>query len=329
MISVIVPVYKVEPYLRQCLNSIIGQTYKDLQILLIDDGSPDRSGDICDEYAQKDQRIKVFHTENRGLSAARNLGISEAKGDIISFIDPDDWIEHRMIEMLYETLERTEADISVCSIAKEFPSSSMFKCFDERIYEGEEILIALLDGKFNYGVWNRLYRREVFRSARFPEGKYYEDIFAALEILCGSKKMVCISEPLYHYRIRQGSISQTHTAEILFDFADANLHNYQYFHEHVSEVTNDMPDKVTRLAARGIIRVWCWWYGCSDEEKQKYQDRIDELMEFSRNHIPLFGYCSWPWRLRIGSIFIHSKKSVTFATLYYLNQMYRKLRQKN
>ena len=328
LISVIVPVYKVEPYLRQCIDSILGQTYKDLQVLLIDDGSPDGSGDICDEYAQKDHRIEVFHTENRGLSAARNLGISEAKGKIIGFIDPDDWIEPRMIEMLYEALERTEADISVCSIVREFPSSSMVRDFDERLYKGEEILIALIDGKFNYGVWNRLYRRKLFQSVRFPEGKYYEDISSVIAILRGAEKLVCISEPLYHHRIRQGSISQTHTARILLDYADANLSNYQYVHDHLGELANDRPDKVTRLAARSIIRVWCWWYGCSDDEKQKYQDRIKELTVFSRNHIPMFGYSSWPRHLRIASFFIHSDSSITFAALYYLNQMYRKLTRK-
>ena len=329
MISVIVPVYKVEPYLRQCLDSILGQTYKDLQVILIEDGSPDSSGDICDEYAQKDQRIKVFHTENKGLSAARNLGLDEAEGDYISFIDADDWIEPQMLEVLCEALERTGADISACSFVKEFPSSSMFMCIDEMIYEGEEILAALLDKKYNYAVWSRLYRRKLFRNIRFPEGKYYEDISSALAILREAGKLVCISEPLYHYRVRQGSISQTYTAKIIFDFADANLSNYRYFHEHVSELANDMPDRVTRLAAGGIIKVWCWWYGCSDEEKQEYRGRIKELTEFSKNHIPLFGYSSWPLSLRIASLFIHSNNRVTFAVLYFMNQMYRKLKGKS
>ena len=138
LISVIVPVYNVEPYLRQCIDSILGQTYKDLQVLLIDDGSPDGSGDICDEYAQKDHRIEVFHTENRGLSAARNLGISEAKGDMISFIDPDDWIEYRLFEVLYTVLERTGADISACSFAEENSASTRLQCLEDRIYEGKE-----------------------------------------------------------------------------------------------------------------------------------------------------------------------------------------------
>ena len=100
MISIIVPVYRVEPYLRQCIESILGQTYRDIEVLLIDDGSPDHSREICDEYAEKDGRVRVFHTENRGLSAARNLGLQEAKGEYIGFVDSDDWIEPEMYEVL-------------------------------------------------------------------------------------------------------------------------------------------------------------------------------------------------------------------------------------
>jgi len=119
MISVIVPVYKVEQYLRQCIESILNQTYQDLEILLIDDGSPDRCGIICEEYAKKDPRIKVFHTENHGLSAARNVGLQIAKGEYIGFVDSDDWIEPDMYEILLRRLEETDTDISVCEIWRE------------------------------------------------------------------------------------------------------------------------------------------------------------------------------------------------------------------
>ncbi len=115
MISIIVPVYKDEPYLRQCVDSILNQTYRDIEVLLIDDGSPDRCGEICDEFAKKDQRIRVFHTENKGLSAARNLGLREAKGEYIGFVDSDDWIEPDMYEVLLKRMQETGADISVCS----------------------------------------------------------------------------------------------------------------------------------------------------------------------------------------------------------------------
>lgn len=119
MISIIVPVYKVEPYLRQCVDSILNQTYRDLEILLIDDGSPDCCGKICDEYEKKDKRVRVFHTENRGLSIARNLGLKETQGDYIGFVDSDDWIEPDMYEVLLKCLEETGADICVCGYSYE------------------------------------------------------------------------------------------------------------------------------------------------------------------------------------------------------------------
>ena len=125
MISVIVPVYNVEPYLRKCLDSIVNQTYRDFEILIIDDGSTDGSGRICDEYAEKDSRIKVFHTENRGLSCARNLGLAEAKGEWIGFVDSDDWIEPDMYEVLIRRAEETGADVVECSHYKELDGKTI------------------------------------------------------------------------------------------------------------------------------------------------------------------------------------------------------------
>ena len=125
MISVIVPIYKVEPYLRKCVESILNQTYRDLEILLIDDGSPDRCGEICDGFEKKDSRVRVFYTENRGVSAARNLGLREAKSDLIGFVDSDDWIEPDMYEALYTVLNDREADLSVCGLFDEYPAATV------------------------------------------------------------------------------------------------------------------------------------------------------------------------------------------------------------
>ena len=132
MISVIVPVYNVKPYLRKCLDSIINQSYRDLEILIIDDGSTDGSGDICDEY-RKDDRIKVFHTENRGLSAARNLGLDSASGDWIGFVDSDDWIEPDMYEVLIRKGEETGADVVECGSLFEYPTTRPSKVLSQKL----------------------------------------------------------------------------------------------------------------------------------------------------------------------------------------------------
>lgn len=145
MISVIVPVYKVERYIHQCIVSILNQTYQDLEILLIDDGSPDKCGEICKEYAKKDSRIKVFHTENHGLSAARNVGLQIAKGEYIGFVDSDDWIEPDMFEILLRRLEETGADISVCEIWREdVEERHPGKSVRNAVYTGTDAIKSLI-----------------------------------------------------------------------------------------------------------------------------------------------------------------------------------------
>ena len=171
MISVIVPVYNVEPYLRKCLDSIVAQTYTDLEILVIDDGSTDRCGAICDSYAERDPRIRVFYTENRGLSAARNLGLDHATGEYIGFVDSDDWIEPDMYEVLLKKAVQTDADIVTCRFfqeyrdrTEEFPGPE-----NEFATEGDEILRTYLFNKrICQDAWNNLYKAELFRSVRYP-----------------------------------------------------------------------------------------------------------------------------------------------------------------
>ena len=154
MISVIVPVYKVEPYLNQCVESILCQTYSDLEILLVDDGSPDRCGQICDEYAKQDCRVKVFHTRNEGLSAARNLGLQNAKGEYIGFVDSDDWIEPEMYEVLLKRLEETESNVCICGFYQEPGTYEKDFQPDEAVYQDVDALKALLEGKktTTYGI---------------------------------------------------------------------------------------------------------------------------------------------------------------------------------
>lgn len=226
MISVIVPVYDVEPYLRQCVESIINQSYANLEILLIDDGSPDKCGAICDEYAIKDSRVKVFHTENRGLSAARNLGIRESSGDYIAFIDSDDWIEPDMYEVLLRRLEETGADISACGYDVVSGRKTAEWRPKEKVYDSTEALKALLSDAINNNAWNKLFRRKVFQSVAdngsiFPEGKNYEDITVMHRIVVEARSVAVVEKPLYHYRMRPDSISQSYTANNLLDYADA------------------------------------------------------------------------------------------------------------
>lgn len=149
MISVIIPVYNVEPYLRKCLDSVVNQTYKELEIFIIDDGSTDGSGAICDEYVKADKRIRVFHTENRGLSCARNLGLDEVKGEWIGFVDSDDWIEPDMYEVLLTRAKETGADVVECSFIRLYPEKTIVRQKEELIISGKNAIHALFQQKIH------------------------------------------------------------------------------------------------------------------------------------------------------------------------------------
>lgn len=330
MISVIVPVYKVEPYLNQCVESILCQTYSDLEILLIDDGSPDRCGQICDDYEKQDSRVKVFHTENHGLSAARNFGLQYATGEYIGFIDSDDWIKPEMYEVLFRRLHEAEYDIIVCGYDTiSDKKSSEWKPM-EMAYDHDEALTSLIDEKINNAVWNKLYSKELLQRSivhgvLFPEGKNYEDVAAMYRIVDNAKSVAMISEVLYHYRIRSGSITKTYTAKNLIDYSDSKLSRYVFFKNRYPVLYEEKKEKLLLSAGYGISKVWRWWYGCKAEEKWEYKNKIKELQSFTKNNIPLFGYSSWPITLRLSALFMHSSSYFSFAIMYALNQVFRKL----
>lgn len=214
LLSVIVPVYNVDKYLKRCLDSILSQTYEKLEILLINDGSTDSSGDICDAYAAKDSRIKVFHKRNEGLSSARNLGLDVAQGDFIAFVDSDDWVESNMYEYMFNILESTNSDI-VCvglRFAKEETFISQFG-IKETILEKKDILIDYIrsgiKGISCFSVCRYLYSRDLFTNIRFPYGKICEDIFVNFQILSLTSRMMKSNLVLYNYYQRNFSISSS------------------------------------------------------------------------------------------------------------------------
>lgn len=213
LISVIVPVYKVEAYLDKCVQSIVDQTYRNLEIILVDDGSPDNCGAMCDAWAEKDSRIKVIHKENGGLSDARNAGMAAATGDYIGFVDSDDWIESQMYERLHEAMVTTDSDIAACGIQlvdegqtlKITTSSGTVCCLTP-----DEAIGGLIQGGGVKAVaWNKLYRRNLLSEELFPVGKSHEDEFFTYRILAKAKKIAYIENELYYYLQRQGSIMQT------------------------------------------------------------------------------------------------------------------------
>lgn len=210
LISIIVPVYNVEQYLDACLMSILKQTYNNIEIILVDDGSTDRSGKKCDEYAEKDSRIKVIHKENGGLSDARNKGISVSNGSYIMFLDSDDIVSSNIVDYLYRVHEETLADIVICDSVHCYPDKKII--FEEEnqrtIFKPEEAIAEMLyQRSFLVSAWGKLFRRDVFDDILFPYGMLFEDSAVMYKIFDHANKIAYGNARLYGYMHREGSIT--------------------------------------------------------------------------------------------------------------------------
>ena len=212
MVSVIIPIYNVEKYLEECVESVLCQTYQDLEIILVDDGSPDGCGAICEEYAQKDKRVRVIHKENGGLSDARNAGLNVCRGDYIVFVDSDDCIHPQMIERLYNLLLRYQADMAICSFQDiEENEMPLYTKYDaqgkEYCLEKENIMNQLQSRNLLTVVaWNKIYKARLFENIRYPKGYIHEDEFIIHKLLHLCTRTVYTEEKLYYYRKRGDSI---------------------------------------------------------------------------------------------------------------------------
>lgn len=208
LISIVVPIYNVEKYLRQCLESVVNQTYKNLEIILVDDGSIDNSGNICDEYAKKDIRIKVIRKENGGLGSARNAGLDICTGEYVGFVDSDDWIELDMYESLYKALEEHNVDVACVGYYKCYINKIVCIARNQDILYPKEELIYRAYGDKYYGhmVCNKLYKKGIFDKVRFPEKRYYEDSFIFFDILEKVNSIYICADAKYFYRQRKSSI---------------------------------------------------------------------------------------------------------------------------
>lgn len=210
LISIIVPIYKVEAYLDKCVESIVNQTYKNLEIILVDDGSPDNCPEMCDVWAEKDNRIKVIHKPNGGLSDARNAGMKVANGEYVAFIDSDDYIADEFVAQLYDVMLKEQSDIAECEVLKfkedGIPSVSYtdynFKSYDTK--QGLSMLMA--ENEFRQHVWNKLYKSDIALSVEFAKGKLNEDEFWTYQVFGKAKKVSKINTPMYFYLQRSSSI---------------------------------------------------------------------------------------------------------------------------
>lgn len=212
LISVVVPIYNVEKYLNRCIDSIVNQTYKNLEIILVDDGSPDKCAVLCDEWKTKDERIKVIHKKNGGLSDARNAGIDIAKGEYIAFVDSDDYIETGMYETMINEMIKNDCQISCCgrNIVSEGSISQQHTLTTTRVFEREEAIKELLSyGCIEEAAWDKLYLKKLFDDIRFPKGELNEDIAIMPWIINKSNRVVHIGKSFYNYCQNPGTITKS------------------------------------------------------------------------------------------------------------------------
>ncbi|MDD9148995.1 MULTISPECIES: glycosyltransferase family 2 protein [unclassified Sporolactobacillus] len=219
LISVVVPVFNVEKYLPRCIESIIRQSYKDLEILLVDDGSSDGSGRICDQYGKIDKRIKVIHKKNGGLSDARNVGIDLARGNYIGFVDSDDYIHEDMYLSLYDTIRLNGCDIAEVGYQTFFHDDDIKDPDDYSrviLYTKQQAVIgAIVNHQCQTYVWNKLYKKELWNKVRFPKGKLFEDEFTTYKIFNRSAKVAVLNKKMYYYFQREKSIAHTFSIKTL------------------------------------------------------------------------------------------------------------------
>lgn len=284
-ISVIIPIYKVEKYIDQCIESVINQTYDNLEIILIDDGSPDNCPRICDDYACKDERVIVIHKKNGGLASSRNVGLDVASGDLISFVDSDDWIDKEMFEEMVQIKEKNNASIVCCEGVHTDGKVLLEECFDCKdtgtILSGKEAAKEILLDKVGSQVVKGLYDKVCWDNVRFPEGMLYEDIPTTFRAFEKASSIVYLNETFYKYRINPKSISGSPNPL-------KSYHEYLGFKSHYDHAKINFPDIssecCTKTALFGISTL-LHSYTDAREELAIYSNEIKDFLNCHKKEI--------------------------------------------
>lgn len=286
LISIIIPVYKVEKYLEKCIESVLKQTYTNLQVILVDDGSPDNCGKICDEYAKKDSRIEVIHKVNGGLSDARNVGIAKAKGKYIGFVDSDDYIKEDMYEILINLIKEYDADVSICNLYDVIEGKEYIRNKENGIKEYNRIDIlkeVLLDKNIQSYAWNKLYKKELFNEIKYPIGKKYEDIGTTFYIFEKCNKVVVTSEPEYYYLKRADSLVNNVTESTVLDYTEIIIQRYLYTQKNIEELRkyNNYYLAKTLITAHNDIELLG---SISEKMQEKYKELYNLAFDILKNN---------------------------------------------
>jgi len=231
LVSVIVPVFKVEPYIHRCVSSLLSQTLQEIEIILVDDGSPDKCPEICDDFAAKDGRVRVIHQANKGLADARNTGLDTASSGYVMFVDSDDWVEPDFCRIPWECAEETGSDLVMFSGFKHRKGSVIQWHAGQDGVKEKETAVMMLGMGAGYAVWSKLYKKELFDRIRFPSGKYFEDAVITSALVHEAGKIYCTDTPLYHYCIREDNITSTKTHRMVRDCNELSVKRILFLEE--------------------------------------------------------------------------------------------------
>ncbi len=312
LVSVIIPVYNVKPFLREALDSVIGQTYRNLEIIIIDDGSTDESGDICEEYSC-DSRVTVIHQDNKGLSGARNTGLDLFRGDYLCFLDPDDAYHPAFVETLLNNAQNSKTEMVVCkftvqktvgklgTIKKGFTAS--WPRLAPNIYSREDALRSLVEGELNDSVWNRLYKADLWSNIRFPEGHNYEDTDVMYRILDECQMISMIDEILLFYREHSESITHDYSVKNARDWMLACHHFEDYIQLNHPSIFSD--DLVEQYKQRNLNE-YMGLFAKSSKDKDLCNELLEKIVEKGneieqwniRTKVAFLMVCYAPWLFR-------------------------------
>lgn len=319
-VSVIVPIYKAEKYLNRCLDSILAQTMADFELLLIDDGSPDRSGEICDEYAKKDSRIRVFHQENGGVASARQLGIDNAKGEYSIHADPDDWVEPDMLKEMYGEAKRHDADMVIADYYYETTGGQKYYTQKPKTLDNDCIIEQLISGEIHGSTCNKLVRTELYarHNVHFPLNMTcMEDTFVICSLLMHNIRVEYIPQAFYHYDavINENSLTYHTGKKIKKTTIDSIVYFIDYFDEHLFS-KEYFKDALIKRKWNSKLMMWSCHLYSRKYFVSKYPE-INKLALEKYNAGKLKGYRSF--------VFMLNKGWLIYYILFFLNVIREKI----
>lgn len=299
-VSVVVPVYNAEAYIGPCVRSIMAQTYKNMEIILVNDGSTDSSGDMCEDFAKTDPRITVIHKENGGLGSARNAGIDRSTGDFLAFADSDDFLNERMIEVLVDTVRETGADAALCGFQYYYGNNiyhEIINCAgeEEKVISGRDASFAYFDGsdaaQYYIVAWNKLYRRALFKELRYPEGRIHEDEDVTLRLLYQADRIALSPFTGYYYRVEKDDSIMGNFSERRFELFDAYITRMEFYAAHEEKTLWQK----TLLRSLHMLEQYIQWKNLAESAQKYVPESADDPVGIYRRKLLQTAFSTEQW----------------------------------